>query len=341
MGKFNALAKFLGLSAKEYGDDAAKILEKVDTPEFAVSLKGKPRTEYLKALDEVYGDQAKRAADMGFGPETYYHGTKKKFDQFKPSHGGSAGKSVYLTENKNVAERYRPENGAMFKGRVRNDNILDLTVNNDIGLKNIEAAADKLGIRDELDKMKFKGGNAYYDLMRAYENKNPSAFEGLIGNQRENAFTEKVKEITGAKGFKFSQNGIENYSTNIFDPKDIRSHKAAFDPRFKESSLLLAGGLAGQQLPEVDISPLPFLKKGVDAYNSAKESVIEPVARSMNFGNDPQFQKVAEGALNIVADPINYASGPVGAGLTGLQVMGELTPEKKAKLKALDRLAGE
>ena len=53
MGKFDALAKALGLAVKKYGDDAAKILEKVDNPELAYTLKGKPRQQYFKALDEV------------------------------------------------------------------------------------------------------------------------------------------------------------------------------------------------------------------------------------------------------------------------------------------------
>lgn len=240
---------------------AEKVINSVPTVEAQTALrKTNPEgyKKYLQALENVYGDVKQRMIDMGFSPDIYYHGTKEPFDEFKPSSGGSAGKSVYLTENKNIAERYRPEGGAMFKGHIRNDNIMDLTVSDKTGLKNLESAADKLGIRDEFDKMKFKGGNAYYDLIRAYENKYPNFFEGLKGTERENAFTEKVKELTGANGFKFSQNGIENYSTNVFDPKDIRSTKAAFDPRFKDSSNIMAGAAAGipMMLPENQSQPI-------------------------------------------------------------------------------------
>jgi len=339
MGRFDALAKALGLALEKYGDDAAKILEKVDSPELATSLKGAERGEYLKALDDVYGDQAKRAKDLGFGEEIYYHGTKNKFDQFKPSSGGSAGRSVYLTENKNVAERYRPEGGAMFKGHIRNKDIMDLTVSDEMGLKNLESAADKLGVRDEFDKMKFKGGNAYYDLMRAYENKNPNAFEGLRGAERENAFTEKVKELTGAKGFKFSQNGIENYSTNVFDPKDIRSSKAAFDPRFKDSPLLMAGALAapmGKQV--VDMNPLQDIKAGFDVYDQGKEKLAKALASQINIGRNPQDEAYMTEAIKMGADPINFVPGAGGMGLGLIQAASSMMPNKKDPIKtALER----
>lgn len=338
MGKFDKLAKFLGLAVEKYGDDAAKILEKVDSPELAVSLKGEARGDYLKAIDEVYGDQTKRMTDMGFGPDAYYHGTKQKFDQFKPSYGGSAGKGVYLTGNENIAERYKPDGGAMFKGRIRDKNILDLSVNDKIGLKNIESAAEKLGIFDEFNKLKFKGGNAFYDLLKAYENKYPKAFEGLKGIERENAFTEKIKELTGAEGFKFSQNGIENYSTMIFDPKDIRSSKAAFDPRFKDSPLLMAGGLAapiGKQA--IDMNPIEAIKTGLGYYEKAKEAVTRPLAQQLNIGKNPQDEKFINQSLKIVLDPINFIPGAAGLGAGAIQM---LTPsEEEIKMRVLGKMS--
>jgi putative intracellular protease/amidase len=53
MGKFDALLKAIGVGVKEFGDDAVKVLEKVDNPELAYSLKGKARKEYFNAIDEV------------------------------------------------------------------------------------------------------------------------------------------------------------------------------------------------------------------------------------------------------------------------------------------------
>jgi hypothetical protein len=190
MGKFDRLARFLGLKASEYGDDAVKILEKIDTPEFAVTLKGEPRAQYLKALDEVYGDQAKRAADMGFGPETYYHGTKNKFDKFKTSSGGNAGMGVYLTEHENIAERYMPDKGAMFKGRARNKNILDLTVNDEIGFCKCTKDSRPAWHWRPIFQLKDQG-KSILRLNVGLREKYPEVFAGLKGSEREAAFTDK------------------------------------------------------------------------------------------------------------------------------------------------------
>lgn len=89
MGKFDELLKLIGANIEKHGDDAAKILDEVSSPELAVALKGKPREKYLKALDAVQGPKDVRAKDMGFGDKTWYHGTGNDFDAFDSSKLGS------------------------------------------------------------------------------------------------------------------------------------------------------------------------------------------------------------------------------------------------------------
>lgn len=323
MGKYDRLAELLGLSAKEFGDDAVKVLSKVDNPEMAVALKGKPREQYLKALDEIYGSQAKRASDLGFGDKPFYHGTKQKFDQFKSSRGGSAGKGSYLTENLGVAESFKPEGGAIFKGKVRDSGPIDFRSED-----SIIDAAKKLGVESEFKSKRFRSGNAFYDLFDAYEKKHPDLFKDLIGTDREDAFTNALKK-EGITSIDFSQNGVKDYAKNVLDPKDIRSSKAAFDPRFKDSPLLMAGGLAGAQLPQTDMSPFQNLKNITEGYESAKNKLIKPVIKNMNLGDDPTFQKVAELAIGAGIDPLTYLEGPIGYGINAIQGLSSIIPSKK------------
>lgn len=333
MGKFDSLAKALGLALEKYGDDAAKILEKVDSPELATTLKGAERGEYLRALDDVYGDQAKRMSDMGFGPETYYHGTKQKFDQFNPSYGGSAGKGVYLTKDLNVAQNFKPEGGAIFKGYIKDSGPIDFRSE-----EAIKAAASKLGIENEFNGKRFRSGNAFYDLFDAYEKKHPELFKGLVGTERENAFTKALQD-EGVSSIKFSQNGIEDYATNVIDPKNIRSSKAAFDPRFKNSALLMAGGLAAPMGKKVvDMNPLEDIKEGFGAYEGAKEKLARAFASQVNIGKNPNDEEYIKQAFKMGADPLNYVPG--GAGL-GLIQMGLESMPDKAKSNVIEKSLGK
>jgi hypothetical protein len=317
---------------------AQKILNKVNTAEKAVALKGAERGKYLEALDKVYGDQAKRAKQMGFNPETYYHGTKQKFENFIPSEGGSAGKGAYLTTNEPIAKSFAQDNGKIFKGKIKG-RILDLSTNEQIGFENIENAAKELGIEKEYANKRFKSGNAFYDLMNAYESKYPEAFEGLRGSQRENAFSKEI-EKKGFSGIKFSQNAVEDYATNVFNPESIRSHKAAFDPRFKDSPLLMAGALAapmstmqteqpsqvesqtmpqsmqemlnqkpdvtpivdlGQQSVGTEFAPLDYISQMGSGISGADEAMKQrKFAELAQYGQDPTAaMQLAEGQLDV------------------------------------------
>jgi hypothetical protein len=83
---------------------AALILREIDTPEKAAALTGKAKKNYLDALDVVFGPKQKRASDIGFGPDDYYHGTTfdKPIKSFNPrlkKSGQLFGEGTYLTKN--------------------------------------------------------------------------------------------------------------------------------------------------------------------------------------------------------------------------------------------------
>ena len=104
------------------------------------------------------------------------------------------------------------------------------------------------------------------------KSKNPFSFEGKnFYKEVENAggpaeFSEKIKNQGHDSAELWSQK-------NILYPENIRSTRAAFDPRFKGSSLLMAGGLAAPASTfNVDMNPLPDIKKGLGYYEQAKRS---------------------------------------------------------------------
>jgi hypothetical protein len=93
-------------------DDAKKLLAGIETAEQAAKLTGAERQAYLEALDAVYGDRAKRAADMGFSDNVYYHGTTVDIPEFKHDAKGlstgaqSAKKGFFFASDPSTASDY-------------------------------------------------------------------------------------------------------------------------------------------------------------------------------------------------------------------------------------------
>jgi hypothetical protein len=120
MGKFDALLKAIGITAKDVGDDAVKALKEVKTAEVATGLKGKARSQYLEALDTVYGDQAARRKDMGFDSKDWYHGTKSDFNSFDPKKTGQ-NFTWYDLNNKGTYLASNPKTASSYAGTLDND----------------------------------------------------------------------------------------------------------------------------------------------------------------------------------------------------------------------------
>jgi hypothetical protein len=279
MGKFDALAKALGLAVEKYGDDAARILEKVDTPEMATGLKGMEREAYLKALDDVYGSQAKRAADMGFGPKNWYHGAKDNFEKFDLEKAREAlgeniwGEGVYLSDNPKIASSY---------------------------------TSSGIGKSGPVFKLKSRGGKeaTNLNLLDAGE---------YVPDEKNAIFYNGKLDAT---------NMVER------DPSRLRSEFAAFDPRFKDSSLLMAGALAAPIAEQnIDMNPLNDIKAGFDVYDEGKEKLARALASQLNIGKNPNDESYITEGLKVGADPINFIPGAGGVGLGLIQAGSQMMPD--------------
>jgi hypothetical protein len=112
------------------------------------------------------------------------------------------------------------------------------------------------------------------------------------------------------------------------------------DDMFDSSAKRMAGMSAGLGAGQSFDNPLSTMKEGYDSYKKIKDMLTEKAASNMNFGKDPTFQKVAEGAIGVAGDPLNLVEGPAGLGLGALQAGLEALPEDN-RFKKTKKLLGE
>jgi len=109
-------------------------------------------------------------------------------------------------------------------------------------------------------------------------------------------------------------NRVKQNIAAVFEPNQIRSEYAAFDPRFAKSPLLLAGAGA---IPSTDMNPLPKLQELLGDYESKREEVNKALANQLNLSGDKEVTENISNVLGVVADPINAIPG-IGGVVAGL-----------------------
>ncbi len=146
-----------------------------------------------------------RAKEMGFNTEQpLYHGTKYNFNKFTPSDQGSLGKGVYTTPDSKYASSYALDN--RFDDKT-GQNVIPL-----------------------------------YTKAKIFDLNNPEHINLLPENLKKgygDVYGEAVSDEAKKLGFGgLSQKGN---GTVIFDPKDVRSKFAEFNPSKINSSDISAG----------------------------------------------------------------------------------------------------
>ena len=129
-------------------------------------------------------------------------------------------------------------------------------------------------------------------------------------------------------------------SIGLNNPARVRSQFAAFDPRFKDSPLLMAGGLAGANIlptTEQQLNPFARLSDVAGAWETAKEKVSKPLAKSLNLSGNPQDEAAFNQILKTGLDPLNFLPGAAGLAAGAAQMF---TPsdEERAKKEAEDEM---
>jgi len=184
------------------------------TPEQAVRFEtpGSPEWEAAKAkgLDMSQAGRMGRAKEMGYDTETVlYHGTTEDFDAFIASENGAYGPGIYFGTTPKIASSYASPNSYRQGEMPDNAKVIPVYL--------------KKGQYASLSKI---------DDVAAEIRKNNSAID------EDASYVEAVKKLQeeGFIGVRDRQKGY----ISIFDPANIRSVNAAFDPEKAGSSTLLA-----------------------------------------------------------------------------------------------------
>lgn len=197
------------------------------------------KSDGLESLSNIK-DQNKRllrAADQGFDVDNvFYHATDKfegleelDFDTLKPSTGGKIGPGVYVAKTPEYSERYirtSYQSGTEKPLFGEGSRIMPVFVRGKIGnLEDYGRASDKA--KDLLRKE--------FSAIEAVRKNNK--FDEIMANRKKLALQKKkAQEILSEEGF--SGFGVSD-EVVIFDPSDIRSVNATFDPTTVGSAGLL------------------------------------------------------------------------------------------------------
>jgi hypothetical protein len=154
-----------------------------------------------------------RAQDLGFDTsQPLYHSTNSSFDSFELPKDGflKYGKGVYTTPNAQYSDRYIRKNRDLESAYKEGANVMPLYARGRIGTeKDWEAARQEM----------------------LAEGVNPSGY---------NPMQEEIKRRLQEKGF----DGLNMFGNEviIYDPKNLRSINAEFDPAMSDSDMLLYSG---------------------------------------------------------------------------------------------------
>lgn len=275
-----------GIAGKISKVGADDVLAKVKTAEQAVALKGAEREEYLKALDEKFGARDKRRAEMGFGKNKWFHGTGSDIDKFdmslkKTNAGGPTGDhAIHFAKDPKLASQYAHEQSPeWYRRSLAEDNrLMKEAIAPGAGPEAKKRFKDYAeGPRKEYEaKLKelpegyqFESGNNVLPVNLKTKQMSATEMDGGSLGYDEAALLKMTKD-EGKYGGVVFKNAYDNLnhtrfenpdlhvqSTDVaavFSPKDIRSVNAAFDPRFKDSDLLLAGhaGVSDSRMRAID-----------------------------------------------------------------------------------------
>ena len=186
----------------------------------AAGLRGLIRGEL--PMDEA--SRMARAESEGFDTgTTFYHGTRADIDEFNPNpsdayDSGWLGRGTYVTTNPGTASAY-----AGLKAGPGGENVMPLYARlNDMKILDVDPSAKIAGQRIEMEQGREaarRWAQDRTDELRA------QGYDGV--------------RVTYKPGDVGSSAGEELV---VFDPKNLRSLFARFDPSKSESASLLAGG---------------------------------------------------------------------------------------------------
>lgn len=184
-----------------------------------------------KAADDLPMDEASRMArarEMGFDPDVaLYRGQPEDYASIRPSERGRFGPGVYASEQPGVAEMYGdfvaplvgPRDDALFNAMPGTRSLDPIARDRVIA----QLVPDEVAKLATFEKWYGQDAEAFWEALRR-----------VAGDER-------ASEAIRAAGFKGIRGIGDGAETVVFDPRNIRSRFARFDPRNADSADLLAG----------------------------------------------------------------------------------------------------
>jgi hypothetical protein len=267
---------------------------------------GSPEWEAAKAkgLDMSQEGTKARARQQGYNTdEVLYHGTDRagfeKFDVNAPARARSDGEqAIFLTNN--------PTKASSFAG-VKNQSIMPLYVRGKI--KTVSADdLPELAIPDGSGQMAYRS-EAFSDILRQ------AKAEGFDGVRFRN-----VNE--GAVGDQIA----------IFDPSNIRSVNAAFDPDKAASPILTAGFGSGRKVGKPKPMPMPPKRNKIGTH-AADAAAIAAI------GMPPSTAQADTGGVSAELDAAKQRVTDIEAQITSIEQ--QAIPELEQQIRQLQDPKGD
>ena len=243
---------------------------------------------------------ADRARAMGFGDETYYHGSANNIEEFKPN--------TFFADNGESASSYALDRG--WNGGA-NVTPIRTRVSNPASPDDVKDAAVQTGAADGYD----------LDATESWEFTTPKTIGAYNPDDPSVRVIDALKGtgIPGhdsAKHWDWDLNNREIDSLQIFNPSDIRSPLAHFNPKY-------AGIGAGS------ILSANLMANELDLEHKPKVSAWDSLMNTIGNVNQQQAQSYGDTgagtfniAGNIISDPSIIAElGIKGARGTGLGLL--------------------
>lgn len=187
------------------------------------------------ALDMSQAARMQRAQDQNFANRTFFHATTEDFPAFKKGKMGSGAsmgtkeKAVWMSSDPDVSDTYLP---GQF---VRRENAPHTAgLGGGVG-RHYSTGSNIMPLRVSLDPEKISWwdmGGARYD---------PNQVEEILKNARQEGMQAVAFKNIRDEGVMGLGQGKRAMSLAVFDPTNIRSVNAAFDPAKRNSANLMAG----------------------------------------------------------------------------------------------------
>jgi len=283
MSKLNALQDILKSWTK--ADDAARI----------------EGTKRLGLPDN--NTAADRAKAMGFGDETYYHGSADNIDEFRPN--------SFFADNGDSASSYATDRGWTSDG-IQGSNVTPIRTraNNPASPNDVKDAAVQTGAADGYD---LDSSQSWEFTSPGMHNASDDVIDALKGTGRPGYDSAKHRD--------FDMDNREIDSLQIFDPANIRSPLAHFNPKMAGVG---AGAIMSSNLMASDAEAAPvtkiddMLKAWAKADKEAQQEAVKRLglgpnntaqdrAKAMGFSDETYYHGTSED-FNEFNDVTTYVS---------------------------------